>query len=243
MRVRVAIATALVAVTLSGCSWEERICGDGEYPVRPVDGGMGGQCIKDGKEPPAGLEAYPDGQVPEVVGDKWDTYWDEKAVQFTKAQEEMSALASLRSTDEPRGWKRTDVGEIGSIAAPADWEVERKGTTTLLTDGQATVEVTLEPGAAGEIYDRAKAIRKEGTDTTDPILDVDTPAEWPGGTGARYVRTNRDQDDGFVSREALLVVARDGSLVVVLGSITDSDDDIANTMPGQILRTLLLGGS
>lgn len=243
MKARIGVVAALLVMTLSSCSFEEHICGEGEYPVKPVDGGMGGQCVKDGEKPPEGLEAYPKGQVPEVVGDRWDNYWNDKAIQLTKAQNETSALTTLRSTDAPRGWKRIDLAEIGSIAVPRSWSVDDDGESIMLSEGTSSVMVMVESDGAATIYDRAKAIRTYGSGTTDPIFDVDTAAEWPGGTDARYVRTERDQDDGFVSREALLVAAKDGSLIVVQGTTSDSDDDISNTVPGQILRTLLLGGS
>ncbi len=243
MLARAAAAAVLVVMTAGGCSWDEHVCGGGEYPVKPVDGGIGAQCVKDGKAPPEGFEAYPKGKVPEVIGDQWNIYWSQKQIEVTKAVEQMKALTTLRSVDEPRGWNRVNIGEIGSIAAPESWTVENYGDSIRLDDGTATVEVTLEENGEATIYDRAKAIRKEGTETTDPIFDVDVPAQWPGGTEARYVRTNRDRGDGFVSSEALLVVAKDGSLVVVRGSVSDMDEDIYNTVPGKILRTLLLGGS
>ncbi|MER6045157.1 hypothetical protein ABT136_31165 [Streptomyces sp. NPDC001856] len=73
-----AFASVAAVVALTGCSgWEYRedVCASGEYPVLSV-GGTGGACVSDGKEPPAGYARYPQGKVPQEVGDKWDTYWD-----------------------------------------------------------------------------------------------------------------------------------------------------------------------
>jgi hypothetical protein len=47
----------------------------GEYPVKAVSNTTGSTCVLDGKEPPRGCVRYPDGKIPEHVGDKWDTYW------------------------------------------------------------------------------------------------------------------------------------------------------------------------
>lgn len=245
MRAGVTIAAAILALTLTGCGdlLEEHICADGEYPVKPVGGGLGGQCVKNGEQPPEGLEAYPPGQVPKVIGDKWDTYWSKKAMKVTHDQQVEDALAGLTPIDEPRGWKRTNIGEIGSIAAPASWDVDKQASTIRLTRGKAYVEVTVEPDAADSIDPRAEEIREEGTDTTDPVFDIDTLATWPGGTDVRYIRTSRGVvgADGFTSTEALLVVDKDASLVVVRGFLEDAE--IApGSVPSQILRTLLLRG-
>jgi hypothetical protein len=62
------------AVLLSGCSLQEASCAGGEYPVLSV-GSTGSACVPDGEEPPEGYVRYPEGKVPEYVGDKWDTYW------------------------------------------------------------------------------------------------------------------------------------------------------------------------
>ncbi|MFE0455870.1 SCO0607 family lipoprotein [Streptomyces sp. NPDC058914] len=64
----------LTAVLLTGCSIEEASCGGGEYPVLAV-GSTGSACVPDGEQPPAGYARYPEGKVPEHVGDKWDEYW------------------------------------------------------------------------------------------------------------------------------------------------------------------------
>lgn len=71
------IAAALLAGVLStgGCSWQEHICGSGEYPVKAVGSTTGSACVADGQEPPKGYVRYPEGKVPRVVGDEWDEYW------------------------------------------------------------------------------------------------------------------------------------------------------------------------
>ncbi len=245
MRAGVA-AIVLLAVSLAGCGdlLEEHICAGGEHPVRPVDGGLGGQCVKDGVRPPDGFQAYPPGQVPEVIGDKWDTYWNDKATKVTHDREVKEALASLAPVDAPRGWKRTTIGDVGSLAAPADWVVDVQGATTRLSSDKAYVEVTLEPGAADAIDVRAEEIREAGTDNTDPVFDIDTLATWPGGTDARYLRTSRGVRgaEGFTSTEALLVVDESATLIVVRGHVEDAE--IANgSVPSQILRTLQLKGA
>lgn len=73
-----ALVTAATAVALTGCAglqYEEHICSSGEYPVMSV-GGTGSACVSDGQEPPAGFVRYPEGKVPQKVGDTWDLYWD-----------------------------------------------------------------------------------------------------------------------------------------------------------------------
>ncbi|MFI1472262.1 SCO0607 family lipoprotein [Streptomyces wuyuanensis] len=76
--VRVAAAAALTAVAaavaLTGCSFQDDICSEGEYPVMTV-GNTGSACAKDGEEPPKGYVRYPEGKVPQKVDDKWDVYW------------------------------------------------------------------------------------------------------------------------------------------------------------------------
>ena len=37
--------------------------------------GLRADCVPEGQEPPAGYVRYPEGKVPEHVGDKWDEYW------------------------------------------------------------------------------------------------------------------------------------------------------------------------
>ncbi|MET8163974.1 hypothetical protein ABZT34_06875 [Streptomyces sp. NPDC005329] len=72
----VAVAAAVAVATLTGCSLriEEASCGGGEYPVLAVNSG-GSDCVPDGEEPAPGWARYPEGKVPEKVGDEWDTYW------------------------------------------------------------------------------------------------------------------------------------------------------------------------
>ncbi|MFE0873147.1 SCO0607 family lipoprotein [Streptomyces rochei] len=74
-----ALACAAAAAALSGCSMEEATCGGGEYPVISV-GGTGSACVPNGEEPPEGYTRYPEGKVPEHVGDEWDTYWQTHTV-------------------------------------------------------------------------------------------------------------------------------------------------------------------
>ncbi|MFD4035136.1 SCO0607 family lipoprotein [Streptomyces sp. NPDC058637] len=69
-----ALATATLALLTGACSMQEAMCGGGEYPVLFVGSG-GRACVPDGEEPPKGYARYPEGKVPEHVGDKWDTYW------------------------------------------------------------------------------------------------------------------------------------------------------------------------
>ncbi|MET9256384.1 hypothetical protein [Streptomyces sp. NPDC003717] len=69
-----ALAGAVAAALLSGCSIEEASCSDGEYPVLSV-GGTGSACVPDGEQPPKGYTRYPEGKVPRHVDDKWDVYW------------------------------------------------------------------------------------------------------------------------------------------------------------------------
>ena len=70
------VLAGVTAAVLTGCSFqiEEASCGGGQYPVLAV-GSTGGDCVPNGEEPPAGYARYPEGKVPEKVGDKWDTYW------------------------------------------------------------------------------------------------------------------------------------------------------------------------
>jgi hypothetical protein len=74
-----ALAGAAVAAALTGCSIKEASCGGGEYPVMTV-GSTGGACVTNGEEPPEGYVRYPEGKVPEQVGDKWDTYWSTRTI-------------------------------------------------------------------------------------------------------------------------------------------------------------------
>ncbi|WP_328564322.1 SCO0607 family lipoprotein [Streptomyces coelicoflavus] len=73
------LAGVAAAAVLTGCSMEEAVCGGGEYPVLSV-GGTGSACVPNGEEPPDGYTRYPEGRVPEHVGDKWDTYWQTHTV-------------------------------------------------------------------------------------------------------------------------------------------------------------------
>lgn len=77
-RVAAVLASAAAILSLTGCAgWEykENICGSGEYPVFTV-GGTGSACVSDKEEPTAGYARYPEGKVPQEVGDKWDVYWE-----------------------------------------------------------------------------------------------------------------------------------------------------------------------
>jgi hypothetical protein len=71
---------ALSAVVLTGCTGQEKICRDGEYPVKAVDSTTGRACTPNGEEPPAGYVRYPDGKVPKHIGDEWDTYWSTRSI-------------------------------------------------------------------------------------------------------------------------------------------------------------------
>ncbi|WP_073789046.1 SCO0607 family lipoprotein [Streptomyces sp. CB01580] len=70
--------TALTALTaaalLTGCSFEDSICSDGEYPVMTI-GATGSACVPNDEQPPKGYVRYPEGKVPKHVDDKWDMYW------------------------------------------------------------------------------------------------------------------------------------------------------------------------
>ncbi|MFE9411559.1 SCO0607 family lipoprotein [Streptomyces sp. NPDC006704] len=68
-------AAAAVFVAVTGCSTQDAICGGGEYPVLNV-GSAGRACVDEQQEPPQGYVRYPQGKVPEHVGDKWDKYWE-----------------------------------------------------------------------------------------------------------------------------------------------------------------------
>jgi hypothetical protein len=75
MRVRLFLVGAVVAGSMSGCLFDERICGSGHYPVKAVGNTTGRTCVPEGEQPPAGYVRYPEGKVPERVGDEWDEYW------------------------------------------------------------------------------------------------------------------------------------------------------------------------
>lgn len=73
-----ALASGAAVVALTGCAgfeYEEHVCSSGEYPVLAV-GDTGSACVSDKEEPSAGMVRYPEGKVPEKVGDKWDVYWE-----------------------------------------------------------------------------------------------------------------------------------------------------------------------
>ncbi|MEH0584264.1 hypothetical protein QA942_09135 [Streptomyces sp. B21-106] len=76
-----AAAVAVATAGLTGCSLqiEEAVCGGGQYPVLAVNSG-GGDCVPDGEEPAQGWARYPEGKVPEKVGDKWDLYWSTRTL-------------------------------------------------------------------------------------------------------------------------------------------------------------------
>ena len=71
-----ALAAALATTLLSGgCSLADAICGSDHYPVKAVGSTTGQDCVPNGEDPPANFVRYPEGKVPEHVGDKWDEYW------------------------------------------------------------------------------------------------------------------------------------------------------------------------
>jgi hypothetical protein len=69
-------AGAAGILVAGGCGFREAICSSGEYPVAAVRN-TGRACVKDGEQPPAGYVRYPQGKVPQHVGDTWDLYWNE----------------------------------------------------------------------------------------------------------------------------------------------------------------------
>ncbi|MFC3410819.1 SCO0607 family lipoprotein [Streptomyces lusitanus] len=81
-RARIAVAafaSAVAVVAVTGCAgfeYKEDICGADEYPALSV-GGTGSMCVSNNEEPPAGFVKYPQGKVPQQVGDKWDLYWQD----------------------------------------------------------------------------------------------------------------------------------------------------------------------
>lgn len=80
MRMTTAILTTTALATLllaGGCGFHDAMCSSGEYPVKAVRSTTGGDCVKDGEEPPAGYVRYPQGKVPKYVDDEWDRYWSE----------------------------------------------------------------------------------------------------------------------------------------------------------------------
>ncbi len=60
------LATATVLV--GGCQIRERMCSEGEYPVRSIRfPDTGRACVTEGEQPPKGYETFPPGEVPEFV--------------------------------------------------------------------------------------------------------------------------------------------------------------------------------
>ena len=61
------LAVLLAAAPISGCA-RERICSEGEYPVRSIRFPETGRaCVEEGEPPPKGYETFPPGEVPEYV--------------------------------------------------------------------------------------------------------------------------------------------------------------------------------
>ena len=71
------LTAALLATLLvtGGCNLRERVCRNGEYPVKAVGNRTGAACVAEGSDPPAGYVRYPAGKEPVHVGDEWDRYW------------------------------------------------------------------------------------------------------------------------------------------------------------------------
>ncbi|MFI5933662.1 SCO0607 family lipoprotein [Actinoplanes sp. NPDC051494] len=90
---RILLATvALTGVFMTGaCSYQEAICGNGEYPVTTTEGG--GTCVKNGEDPPSGYIRYPEGKEPKHVDDEWDLYWRDHRVPATAGTSTGSAPA------------------------------------------------------------------------------------------------------------------------------------------------------
>ena len=79
--VRGVVLTAVLAgAVVAGCSWHEKICSSGQYPVKAVGNTTGSTCVAEGHDPPSGYVRYPANQEPKYVGDKWDKYWKTKVV-------------------------------------------------------------------------------------------------------------------------------------------------------------------
>jgi hypothetical protein len=70
-----ALSLTAALLTGAGCNLRERVCRQGEYPVKAVGNRTGAACVADGAEPPAGYVRYPAGKEPVYVGDEWDRYW------------------------------------------------------------------------------------------------------------------------------------------------------------------------
>ncbi|WP_338674752.1 hypothetical protein V1460_18490 [Streptomyces sp. SCSIO 30461] len=69
-----ACAAVAAAVVLTGCSIQDDICSEGEYPVIAV-GDTGAACVPDKEQPPKGYVRYPQGKEPKKVDDEWDEFW------------------------------------------------------------------------------------------------------------------------------------------------------------------------
>ena len=61
----------LLALVLPGCWGPEKLCSEGEYPVRLVKNPERGarDCVPEGEPPPKGYETFPPGQEPEYYED------------------------------------------------------------------------------------------------------------------------------------------------------------------------------
>ncbi len=64
-----AVVWAPAAVTAgSACSYRERVCSEGEYPVRCIEArDTGRPGVPDGEPPPPGYETSPAGETPTYV--------------------------------------------------------------------------------------------------------------------------------------------------------------------------------
>jgi hypothetical protein len=70
-----AVAAMTTVFMIGGCSFQQAICRNGEYPVKAIGNTTGRACVADDQEPPEGYVRYPAGKVPKHVDDKWDKYW------------------------------------------------------------------------------------------------------------------------------------------------------------------------
>jgi hypothetical protein len=77
---RTIVTTALGLSLLAGGCADDAICGSDSYPVKAVGTTSGRDCVPEGQDPPSGYVRYPEGKVPERVGDKWDEYWSKVVV-------------------------------------------------------------------------------------------------------------------------------------------------------------------
>lgn len=76
------LGVAVVGLALLALSqpMADHMCEVGQYPIKAVGGTTGGACQQDGTKPAAGYVSYPQGEVPQYVGDKWDNFWGSVAV-------------------------------------------------------------------------------------------------------------------------------------------------------------------